>query len=289
MLNTQQIADEFAKISGTPAELRLYALIDHGGVPGLVKTLAGTGQAWVSLFKDSNEENALSVAPILVTLNIPAATENDNQLLDWICERSTYSSSLLLLASSLTMNELAHRLIARLDAKLPDNVNVMLRYFDTRVFAELMSVLDELQKTEFLNPASQWWYVDRRGALQTVAAVFALQDTFVAPLRLNLIQQNSMIGASEPDQIAELLKDTVPNEYDELPYQDRYDFIKRHAQTAEGFGVKATYEKSFYCALALIYGEDFAAQPAWRTGLDEIRAGALTLQCLAQHMEEKDE
>ena len=39
-----------------------------------------------------------------------------------------------------------------------------------------MSVLDELQKTEFLNPASQWWYVDRRGALQTVAAVFALQD-----------------------------------------------------------------------------------------------------------------
>lgn len=289
MLKTEQISDEFAKISGISAELYLYALIDHSGMPGLVTQLTSAGQAWISLFHGSNEESALSVAPILVALDIQAVTTTGNQLLDWICERSTYSSSLLLLASPLRREELARRLTARLDAKLPDNVNVMLRYFDTRIFAELMSVLDDSQKTEFLSPANQWWYVDRRGTLQTLAATFAPQETFAAPLRLNSIQQNSLIDASEPDQIAELLQDAAPNEYDELPYQDRFDFIKRHAQTADGFGIKTTHEKSFYCALALMCGEDFASQPSWRNGLTEVRAGTLTLQSLAQQIEEKSE
>lgn len=286
MLSAQKIFDEFAKVSGISAALRLYALIDHSGMPGLTNQLTLAGAVWVSLFQGSNEENAIAVAPILVALDV---NTSDKRLLDWIGEHSAYSSSLLLLASPLSMEEFAARLTTRLDAKLPDDVNVMLRYFDTRVFAALMSVLDELQKTEFLNPASQWWYVDRRGALQTVAADFAPQDTFVAPLRLNSIQQNSLIDASEPDQIAELLQDAVPNEYDELPYQDRYDFIKRHAQTADGFSIKTTHEKSFYCALALMHGEDFASQPAWRNGLDEIRSGTLTLQKLTQQIEEKNE
>lgn len=289
MLKAEQIADAFAKISGVSLDHDLYALIDHSGMPGLLKALVSAGQAWASLFQGSNEENALSVAPILVALNIESVKTIRNPLLDWICEQSTYSSSLLLLASPLTLDELARRLTTRLEAKLPDSVNVMLRYFDTRVFAALMNVLDDAQKTEFLSPASQWWYLDRRGALQTIAAPFAPHDTFVSPLILNTIQQNRLIDASEPDQIAELLQDTVPNEYDELPYQDRFDFIKRFVQAAEGFGIKTTHEKSFYCALALMYGEGFAAQPAWRDGLAEVRAGTLTLQQLTQQIEEKDE
>lgn len=289
MLKAEQIADAFAKISRTSAEHQLYALVDHSGMPGLIKALASAGQPWVSLFHGSNEENALSVAPILVALNIQTVTTTTNPLLDWLCERSTYASSLLLLASPLMLDELTPRLTARLDAKLPDNVNVMLRYFDTRVFAALISVLDDAQKTEFLSPASQWWYMDRRGALQTIAATFALQDTFVAPLKLNSNQQNSLIDASEPDQIAELLQDAVPNEYDEIPYPNRFDFITRHTQIADSFGIKATHEKSFYCALALINGEDFASQPAWRDGLNEVQVGTITLQRLAQQIEEKSE
>jgi len=289
MLSAQQISNAFAKIAGDSLELRPYALIDHSGVPGLVKHLTSTRQTWVSLFQGSNVENAISVAPILVALDINAASKAANQTLNWISEHCTYSSSLLLLASPLGIEALAHRLAARMDARLPDSLNVILRYFDTRVFAELMDVLDDSQKKGFLNPASQWWYVDRFGMLQTVTAAFAEQDTFVSPLTLNTAQQNAMIDASEPDQIAELLQDSVPTEYDELPYQDRFDFIKRHAQAAEDFGITTTHEKSFYCALALMYGEDFASQTAWRNGLDEIRSGALTLQKLTQQIEEKDE
>jgi hypothetical protein len=289
MLSAEQISDAFAKIAGVSTELRLYALIDHSGMPGLVNQLTRTSQAWVSLFQGSNQENAITVAPILVALDVQTVGRTGNQALDWIGERSPYSSSLLLLASPLGMDELARRLTARLDAKLPDNMNVMLRYFDTRIFAELMGVLDDSQKGDFLSPASQWWYVDRRGMLQTVAAALAPQDAFVAPLTLNSAQQNALIDASEPDQIAELLQDAVPDEYGQLPYQDRFDFIVRHAQTAQGFGIMATHEKSFYCTLALMYGEDFASQPAWRNGLTEIRSGTLTLQKLTQQIEEKDE
>ena len=80
-----------------------------------------------------------------------------------------------------------------------------------------------------------------------------------------------------------------PDEYGQLPHQDRFDFIVRHSQSAHALGINAMQEKSFYCALALMYGEDFASQPVWKNGLVHVQAGTLTLQKLAQQMEEKSE
>ena len=289
MSSAEQIYREFETFSATSADLRFYALINHGGMPGLVQQLTQTKHDWRNLFQGSTEENAMSVAPIVLPLERNPTSGTGQRMLKWIAEHGTYSSSVLLLASPLGMEALARRLASRLDAVLPGNINVMLRYFDTRVFAELMAVLDAAQKAAFLSPASQWWYVDRRGALQSVPATFASHDPWTAPVALDMAQQNSLIDASEPDQIAELLQSSVPDEYGQLPRQDRYDFIVRHSQAAQGFGIKTTHEKSFYCALALMYGEDFASQPVWKNGLTHVQAGTLTLKKLVEQIEEKSE
>ena len=210
MSSAEQIYREFETFSATSADLRFYALINHGGMPGLVKQLTQAKHQWCSLFHGSTEENAMSVAPILLPLERNPTSGTGQRMLNWISERSTYSNSLLLLASPLSLEALAHRLTSRLDAVLPGNINVMLRYFDTRIFAELMTVLDATQKAAFFSPASQWWYVDRRGALQSVSATFAPHDQWATPLALNMEQQNRLIDASEPDQIAELLQNSAP-------------------------------------------------------------------------------
>lgn len=289
MPSAEQVYREFETFSATSADLRFYALINHGGMPGLAQQLTQTKHNWRSLFQGSTEENAISVAPILLPLECHPTSGTGQRMLRWIMEHGTYSSSVLLLASPLSMEELARRLASRLDAVLPGDINVMLRYFDTRIFAELMTVLDAAQKAAFLSPASQWWYVDRRGALQNVPATFAPQDPWTAQVALDMAQQNSLIDASEPDQIAELLQNSVPDEYGQLPYQDRYDFIVRHSQAAQGFGIKTLREKSFYCALTLMYGEDFALQPVWKNGLAHVQAGTLTLKKLVEQIEEKNE
>lgn len=289
MLNIEQISAAFNNIEANSADLRLYALIDHSGMPGLVKKLAEAKHPWVSLFHGSTEEHAIEVAPILLPLHVNPATQGGRRIARWICERGTYTSSLLLMASPLDMDELARRLAIRLDAVLPDDMAVLLRYFDTRIFEMLMTVLDVSQKADFLGPAHQWCYVDRRGVLQTAKSTFAAEDKFAAPLALSVAQQNMLIDASEPDQIAELLLSTLPDEYGQRQYQDRFDFIMRHSLAAQALGVHATHEKSFYCALALLYGEDFSFDKSWRSGLAEVKAGNLTLQQLVEQMEEKND
>jgi hypothetical protein len=289
MVSSEQISNAFEKISGASAGLHLYALIDHGGMPGLVKQLTSTGQAWVSLFQRSREEGAITVAPILLTLESNPENKTKNKTLNWISERSAFSSSLLLLVSPLSLEDLARRLAKRLDAQLPDNMDVMLRYFDTRIFAELMTVLDAQQKAAFLSPAQQWWYVDRRGVLQTIDSMFTNNDAFNSPLKLTTQQQNTLIENSEPDQIAELLFNNIPNEFEQLPPKNRFDFIQKHRQAAEALNINSTHEKSFYCAIALIQGEDFASQPAWQNGLAQVKSGLITLQKLAQKIEEEDD
>ena len=248
MSSAEQIYREFETFSATSADLRFYALINHGGMPGLVQQLTQTKHDWRNLFQGSTEENAMSVAPIVLPLERNPTSGTGQRMLKWIAEHGTYSSSVLLLASPLGMEALARRLASRLDAVLPGNINVMLRYFDTRVFAELMAVLDAAQKAAFLSPASQWWYVDRRGALQSVPATFASHDPWTAPVALDMAQQNSLIDASEPDQIAELLQSSVPDEYGQLPRQDRYDFIVRHSQAAQGFGITIPRTKKVFIA-----------------------------------------
>lgn len=127
------------------------------------------------------------------------------------------------------------------------------------------------------------------GIILIVKSLAPWEKTGVTPLTFNSIQQNSQIDTSEADQISELLRSSTPEAWAQLPHQDRFDFITRHLQAAQGFGITTMHEKSFYCMLALMYGEDFSSQPAWRNGLDQIRSGTLTLQKLTHQIEEKNE
>lgn len=106
----------------------VYGLADHGGMPGLDKQLARAGIAWRTLFEGSHEEGAAAVAPLLFSLS-EAWADGHRRLLEWVAEHGTYTSSLLLLATPLPIDEVAARLACRLDAMLSEEMNVLLRFF----------------------------------------------------------------------------------------------------------------------------------------------------------------
>lgn len=105
----------------------VYGLADHGGMPGLDKQLARAGIAWRTLFEGSHEEGAAAVAPLLFSLS-EAWADGHRRLLEWVAEHGTYTSSLLLLATPLPIDEVAARLACRLDAMLSEEMNVLLRF-----------------------------------------------------------------------------------------------------------------------------------------------------------------
>ena len=264
---------------------QLYALVDHGGMPGLVKQLDRTNAQWISLFAGSRDEGALEVAPILILIDANQAPFQRQAMLNWLCEHGTFASSLLFMVSPLPMAELVRRLALRLDATLPDNMDIVLRFFDSRVFEQLVAVLSDEQKRAFLNVASRWWFVDRRGEIQAVDATFSEAETPEIPLILTVQQEGAMLDASEPDQVAAFLQPVVPVEYADLAPELRYDFIVRHMGAARLLGIKATHELALYCVMPLLHGEQFATQAPWHAVLGQVQSGRRSLTLAVELIE----
>lgn len=249
----------------------LYCLADHAGMPGLHRQLVQTGVAWNSLFHGSAEESALPAAPLLFPLLAANA-----RLLEWIAEHGTYTSSMLMLSSPLGLEELRDRLARRMRARISDEMNVLLRFFDPRVFEVLVDVLDEEQRDRFLNPAQCWWYPDRSGQLRSQPAKFAV-DEYAGHLELSAAQEFALVDASEIDQVAQQLRSMLPDAYIRMTPVQRAGFLRRHMADAGKAGVVATHEVALYCGLALLHGEEFAHRPPWRDMLVQVGEGSSSL------------
>lgn len=286
MLSSQSIRDVFAKHATTHPDESFYLLVDHAGMPGLDRKLAHSRLEWVSLFAGTIQANALSVAPLLIHIGSSSRHLNNDAFLTSVCERGTYSSCLMLVASQLSPSSLASRLTARLDARISEDMDVLLRFFDPRVFEQLVLCLSSEQRKAFLSAGSGWWFVNRRGELRHVEGQFSHPEPFHAPLVLSESQENQLVDASEYDQVEEQLRLSVPGELSLLPPANRYEFINRHMATARDFRINSTREVALYCALALVYGADFSTRSEWASLLELIRKGTRDLTGVVSSLNE---
>lgn len=255
-------------------DARLYCLADHGGMPGLRRELDRARVGWYSLFEGSTEENALEVAPLLFSLD-EAVDARRFELLRWVAEQGTYASSLLLLATPLDLHELGARLTHRLDAALPDQIDVMLRFFDPRVFEALAATLDSAQKDAFLSPAECWWFVDRGGVLRAEPSHFSPADPFEAPLQLDARQEKALVAASEIDRVKTRLAEIMPAPFAALLPPEHHPFLSEQLDAARRLGVWSTHELALYCAAALLDGPAFTETPKWKRAIEGVRVGRL--------------
>lgn len=246
----------------------LFCLADHAGMPGLHPRLVQTGIAWTSLFQGSAEESALPAAPLLFPLE-PAHLH----FLEWIAEHGTYTSSMLILSSPLGLDALRDRLARRMRARISDEMDVLLRFFDPRVFEALVNVLDDEQRRRLLSPADCWWYPDRSGQLLSQPST-CVTDEFDGRLELSAAQEFALLDASEIDQVAEQLRAMLPDTYIRMNPAERIGFLRRHMAAAGNLGVVATHEVALYCGLALLHGEEFADRSPWRDILVQVGQGS---------------
>lgn len=289
MLTSQSIRDVFAAHAPTHPNENFYLLADHAGIPGLERKLRHSKLPWASLFEGTTQANALAVAPLLICIGTSSHHLHNEGVLTSVCERGAYSSCLMLIASQLSLNALAGRLTARLDAKISDDMDVLLRFFDPRVFEQLERCLSNEQRRDFLGAGSAWWFVDRRGELQAVDAQFSHAETFHSPLVLSARQEHELVDASEFDQVEEQLRLSVPSEFSRLLPAKRYEFIATHMAAAHEFRINSTRELALYCALVLVYGADFSTRPEWSSRLDMIREGQHDLTGVIASLSESPE
>ncbi|MFS2212906.1 DUF4123 domain-containing protein [Telluria sp. Tellsp104] len=256
-------------IAGNPANL--YFLLDHGGLPGLYRQLARTSTTWVSLFEGTTEANSLAVAPILVLAGSDGAVRLPLSLLNWVSENGTYSSSVMMLLSPLEIGQLRDRLKVRLNVRLSEGMDAMLRFFDPRVFESLIDVLDAEQAMVFLSVAQKWWYVDRRGTIKSVDSMF--NDVVSADEALNLCpsQEFALVDSCEPDQVLKGLREDAPSSLEKLDVARQYEFVVSNINEAKSLGLRLLNDLILYNVAALTVGKSPANESQWSNLMNAVK------------------
>jgi hypothetical protein len=94
----------------------------------------------------------------------------------------------------------------RTDAVLPQNLGVLLRYFDPRVLDTLTKVLDRERLSAFLGIASCWAFPERSGGLLMLETdTLEGGKELKTPITFDTTQEAALIDAGEADAMIYLL------------------------------------------------------------------------------------
>lgn len=251
---------------------QFYLLVDHAGLPGLIRKLDCCVMQWNSVFENTRESTALAAAPILVSIGKGGSPVR--LFLDWLDCRCAYASAVTLLQSPLEMGTLCNRLANRLEMNLSENMKAMLRFFDTRILTQLRQTLSPDQATSFFSVATHWWWFDRSGTIECAHGSCTLTDDKCIPLQLCQQQEFDMVEASEPDQVLSLLTSEMPMFLAKLPLEQRHDFIKKNLQQAKKAGLDSVHDFAFYVAAALLSDDElFCSRHSSRRSADDQETG----------------
>ena len=255
----------------------LYLLIDGAQTNRLLPKIQKNRYCaeHLSLFDGTLEEANADVAPYLVRVkDLSELTKAIDSL------KSTLRSegALSVLVTPLSADALKHRLIERLNAKLPDNFDCLLRFFDARVLPHLHQALNPAQQAAFFGPVKQWWYPSHQRQWKALSVKFAEINTFESPLELNDQQQNALIDALYPYSVIEHFMITDEALLDSVAPADRYAFFARLLKAAAQYGIDGGATAILFCTLGLTRGPDFYEQADWQSGLNRVKRGEITLQ-----------
>jgi hypothetical protein len=240
-------------------------------MPGLHRQLLASSAEWSSLFDCSREANALQVTPFLVLAGSAGQLRMFRHLFKWIGAHGTYSSSVVMLTSPLDITTLRDRLAARLDVRLSENMEGMLRFFDPRVLESLVNILPAEQAELFFGAAETWRYVDRSGKLVNFNTKFDSQNNFSAPLILTQRQESALLDACEIDQVLSLLRENFPTLLRAIPLVDQPTVVSESIGMAKQRGVESVFKYSIYTATILRYRKRFAGGAQRERLLEELK------------------
>lgn len=275
-----------AELLESRPEENIFLLLDHGGLPGLSKQLQYGSTEWMSLFDRTKEEGALAVAPILVLAASGGKIRLSRLVFDWLKQRGTYSSSVMMLVSPLDLTCLARGLGTRLHITLAGGVEAMLRFFDPRVFESLLNILTREQKEDFLGVASSWHYIDRSGRIAQTTSKYGAVNPASKPVSLSQEQEDHMLAASEIDQILNSLRSSVPDPFSEIPRESQYHFVSESVIEARNKKLESVLQLSLYAMIRLFCVKGMMSMEVHEKAVEYLRSNDVnTLKILLNNGE----
>ena len=220
---------------------KLYALLDCAHVPtDIWRTLHQQSPNVVRrLFEGTPDEGLSSVEPLLLDALHPDAPG----IMPWLTKHHTNYPMVLWLACPRSIGDVHKLLRSCLKADLPDAPDALLRFYDPRVFAKLMQVLQPQQQALFFGVARHWWAWDARAGVLRVYAAHQEQMNSSRPMRLSAEQMQRFSELDVADFVHDVQNHLIKEQKQLKHVQGlRPDALNQHVQNhvdkAVSFGIE---------------------------------------------------
>lgn len=212
---------------------QVYVLLDHCFDPHLVDKI-NDHIVWTPLYQDHGGD--IEVSPLLCQLETSQPETIATQV-ELLLKVTAGQPMLSFWLSPREREEIYSHFDHYFEVTiLPEKLRYILRYADTRILPNLLSALNNEQKTQFLGPFTQLIYFNREGKMQDQSCA---PETAIAqkPLTLDEQQFDQMMDASLPDQLIASLK-TEARFMQKLHHPSQaYDWILHICALARADGV----------------------------------------------------
>lgn len=234
---------------------RLYAIVDraHMDEAASWQKVIDQHPNARNLFEGQPEEPAQEQAPWLFAID---DTEDAPTLLRRIVTEALRAPCVVWLSSPLDVDEMASRLSRRMSAQV-NGSDMLLRFYDPRLFPTLWQALSIEQQKTFGAFATHWYYLGLERILQATPLVEDLpveHDPFEPPLALNSAQVDALLEESERHQLMEFLGKRQPDAFFALRPAERYRHVVTHDHQARQEQIASFAERLRYCEQALLQG-----------------------------------
>ena len=223
--------------------LLTYWLLDRSALP-LGRWLKdwSAGDAAVDLLGGRRSIEPTGVTPVLIhARSLHASPARTQRKLEELMSVAAVSNSVGLLRSTLTLEALQVALQARTRVVLPQGLQAVLRYFDTRALPLLPRLLTPAQYAWMLEPVSEWHYLDRWGQLRQLPAPVHSEAKTLQPqpdgLVLDEAQEAMLIDDGLTDAIIDRLLTQQHEALIEASPPEQFEIIDPLVNAARTAGV----------------------------------------------------
>lgn len=227
-------------------------------------------------------------SPVLLSLPAQPFSPSTAQATERAMEKWRYANAFIYIECSLSEEHMRSSLLARTFAVLPQNLDVLLRYFDTRVFDRVLIALTPEQRQAFLSAGTTWAFPDRWGHLRMARAATG-DDNFARPLRLDDQQEAILIDAGDADAMVDTLLNQQHPSLEQLLPPEQYEAVDAALKQALSLGIQPHSAQVAFCSLCLELGSGFQEQMPWSQWMPEVKTGKRNFDQIVAMAAESDQ
>jgi hypothetical protein len=246
---------------------KAFALVDGA----LLRNLsASTRKKWASLAKHSllgqAAIGAVDVGPLLFELT---QAHVEAHLPTSLLELNSGRCAGSVIVTEADTTQLVKHLTSLIDVRLNDGSEMVMRYFDPRVFPFWLEVLKPSYREHLAFVVSQWMFWDAKFELKIESFAPPKQQEIPPnlPMTLSSEQEARLMNLTYPFTMIERFRSEDQGALDRIPVPHRYTFFKMQIARANSHGLESQGEVEAYCGTAIDIGpkfdEDAAMTPAW--------------------------